>query len=158
MKKTITCTFIMTILLFVFGCSQAKLRSGNEAQKQLPLPPYSLIQSNYEQSSLTVLLKVTSNKIEKTIFADDGSPGYIITRESGTVLHTFKGDLKAGEKIIFHDWLEYNTHWKKERAESLLVFLKKKDNAQTYKTIGEAAVFSYNRGLLNMLNDIIGKK
>lgn len=73
------------------------------------------------------------------------------------MIQSFKGDLKAGEKIVFHDWLEYSPNWKKARAETLLVFLKRDTNAQEFKTIGEAAVFPYNSELVKMVNNIVGE-
>lgn len=68
-----------------------------------------------------------------------------------------KGDLEMGKTIVFHDWLEHSATWKKERSKLLLVFLKLDAKTQEYKTVGEAAVFAYNRDLLKMLTDIVGE-
>ncbi len=144
-------------MLALSGCSLIKSHSRQVAQKETPLPPLELLQSNYEQAPFVVLLKVTDKEIEQTIFADDGSPGYIITRESGTVLESFKGDLQIGEKVVFHDWLEYHPGWQKERGKSLLVFLKPDPNTPDLKTIAEAAVFNYHPELIKMIKMIRSK-
>ena len=157
MIKSITYVLFTNLLLFVFNCSFGNFYRTHEEQGESLLPPHELIQSNYEHAFIVVLLRTISREIEQRIFADDGSPGYIITRENCKVLESLKGELLVGETIVFHDWLEYSPTWQVERAESLIVFLKRDEKTQNFKTIAEAAVFEYDSELIKIVKSSSAK-
>ncbi len=108
------------------------------------------LKSNFEQAELVVVMDVDSIEISRKIKADEGSIGYLVIKQSGTVRKTYKGNVLPGSRVTFVDWIEYSNSWEKNRKGSLLVFLKKDPETGAYRTIGEGGVLRYD-------SDIRGK-
>ncbi len=125
----------------LFGDNQTEVLRRVYPHAKSELPPLELLKSNYKQASFVVTIVLSGLETEKIVRADNGSIGYIVTKESGTVLKSFKGNLREGTTITYHDWLEHRPGWKYSRRGILLVFLKKDPKTGALRTIGEASVF-----------------
>ena len=130
----------------------------HSSQEYASVPPYELIQSNYEQASQVVAINIDSREIEKRVYADDGALGYIVSRETGIVLRVYKGSLKPGQAITYHDWLEFQPGWKSALPDTNLVFLTQHPKTRIYHTIGEASVFPLTERLEEIITEIVEQK
>jgi len=122
------------------------------------MPPKSLIASNYQSAEIVVTVRITKKEIDKTISADDGTPGYLVTKESGIILESFKGTYEAGDEIVFHDWLEYDANWQTWRPDTALVFLRVDEDTKRLKTIAEGAVFDFDPKLVEILKEAMDER
>ncbi len=135
----------------LYGDNTAEVLQRLYPKSKNGVPPLDLIKSNYKKALFVVTVRLNELEIQKSVRADNGSIGYVITRESGTILRTFKGPLKPGLRITYHDWLEYQPEWKHSRGGILLVFLQKDPKTGAFKTIGEASVFRMTSELNKMI-------
>lgn len=134
--------------------SQETGQSGPESS----LPPVELLKSNFDRASIVVAVQLVQKNITEKMASDEGSVGYIITKESGNIFASFKGNMKANQHIEYSDWLEYQKGWEEARGDSVLVFLTFDPHTQIYHTIDEAAVFPWSHALHTILIEIKGGK
>ena len=113
------------------------------------LPPAELIRSNFSAADFVLSIKPDSIKIVKTIYADNGEPGYVIVEVAGKVKDCYKGDAVVGELVRYRFMAEFEKNllenWRKKAL--LLVFLKKDEKSGGLRAI-EFGQFELTPGLL----------
>ena len=72
--------FTLFIALFLSSCSPQSRRPQIIEEAGPPMPPKSLIASNYQSAEIVVTVRITKKEVDKTISADDGTPGYLVTQ------------------------------------------------------------------------------
>ena len=124
---------VMFIFLFI-ACHHEKRPEQNA---DLGLPPDELIHSNFSAADFVLSIKPDSLKIVKTIYADNGEPGYVVVEVAGKVKESYKGGMAVGESVHYQFWSEFEENllrnWRSK--ELLLVFLKKNEKSGGLRAI-----------------------
>jgi len=144
--------FAIALTTFFLGC-QKENRGAKEGD--LGLPPAELIRSNFSAADFVLSLKPDSLKIVKTIYADDGAPGYVIVAVAGKVKDCYKGNLPVGELVRYRFMAEFEKNllenWRQK--ERLLVFLKRDEKSGGLRAI-EFGQLEETPGLLDILAEV----
>ncbi len=126
--------FIVALIFLFISCHQEK---RPEQSADLNFPPDELIRSNFTAAELVLSLKPDSLKIVKTIYADNGDPGYVIVEVAGEVQDCYKGPMSVGEPVRYQFFGEFEENilenWQKK--DLLLVFLKKDEKSGELRAI-----------------------
>ena len=130
-------TIILLIILFLTfsgGCQRKRYISEKNGTH---LPPDELIHSNFSAADFVLSIKPDSLKIVKTIYADNGEPGYVVVEVAGKVKESYKGGMAVGESVHYQFWSEFEENllrnWRSK--ELLLVFLKKNEKSGGLRAI-----------------------
>ncbi len=164
-NKTAAAAAVGSILLFclVTSCAKKDRARGDDAKQQSALrsaddslslvPPLDLLESNCQAATHAALVDVKKIVVADSIFADDGTLGYVVERSTADVIKSFKGDFGKSPEIQFFNFLEYPTAPVKERMDSQLVFLNL-DSTNLRLQVIEVGEFPYNDSLGNIMNSI----
>ena len=144
--------FAMAFAFLLAFCQQ---NERNEPDNGLSMPPDKLIQENFSQADLVLSLKPDSLKIVKTIYADNGTPGYVIVEMAGKAIECYRGEVPAADLVRYQFLAEYEEnlllHWQSKK--SLLVFLKKEEKSGEWRAM-EFGQFELTPALLSKIKSL----
>ena len=148
------CVIFLISLLFIHSCTTKPDQHLTELTSE-PIPPYELMQSNFQQSSHVILFRLDSLKIKDRIYADDGSLGYVVFEFFGVVINKYKGDLKINQQLNYRLWVEYNSNWEKiwRTKDEFFVFLNRDKETDEFHVI-EVGQFKRTSGLMKLIKTI----
>ncbi len=130
MKRLLLCS--IPVLVLAVGC-----------QRNASIPA-SVIEESYSVSSHVVAVQEREMRIVQEINADDGSPGYVVRRISGKVIHVYKGGLSPGSEVVYDQWMEYDPELGKSNPERVLVFMNEDSVAHCLRVL-ESGRFPFSR-------------
>lgn len=110
------------------------------------IPPIDLLESNCQVATHAALVDVEGLEIADSIFADDGTLGYVMERATADLLKIYKGDFSDSQHIQYYNFLEYPAAPVKTRMDSQLVFLNLDSATARYQVI-EVGQFQYSESL-----------
>ena len=144
---------IVAFILFV-GTVLPVPAVANENKEDRNFPPHELIKDNVETTDVTAAIEVIDIKQEQVIKSDSGEPGYIIFRINGKVFRCYKGNLKQGDEIEYHWWLEAGVKPPIKGTKYIASFNKKKE----YFLIPDVAYhFKYSEGLHKLFEKAVNE-
>jgi hypothetical protein len=154
---------VVAVCCLLTGCAKKEklepAQVGQSAETAVDIdapssvPPLDLLKSNCQIATHIALVNVTANEIADSIFADDGTLGYVIEKSTAEVVKPYRGDFGESPQIQFSNFLEYPTAPVNTRMDSQLVFLNRDSTDASFHVI-EVGQFPYSDSLGKIMSVI----
>jgi hypothetical protein len=142
---------VLRILLALLVCCSSLICCRDDTSPPAetasqPVPPVELLRSNWDACTHLALVEVKEVDVADSIFADDGSLGYLIYRISGKLLRGLKGDFIGAIDLVYYNFLEYSPDRRDTDLDTVLVFLNSDPETGRFMAI-EVGQFDYSDSL-----------